>query len=96
MNSKGEAGDTLRTFCREFGVPEHLTFDGSKEQTGKNTEFMSQIRKNDINYKISEKGYHNQIPVEGCIRELRRKRYRVMVRKRVPVRLWDYGMKWVS
>ena len=45
MNNKGEAGDALRTFCREFGVPEHLTFDGSKEQTGKKTEFMSQIRK---------------------------------------------------
>ena len=43
MNSKGEAGDALRTFCREFGVPEHLTFDGK-------TQFMSQIRKNDINY----------------------------------------------
>ena len=52
MNNKGEAGDALRTFCREFGVPEHLTFDGSKEQTGKKTEFMSQIRKNYINYRI--------------------------------------------
>ena len=69
MNSKGEAGDALRTFCREFGVPEHLTFDGSKEQTGKNTEFMSQIRKNDINYKISEKGYHKiqlKVVLENC------------------------------
>ena len=29
--SNGEAGDSLRTFCWEFGVPESLTFDESKE-----------------------------------------------------------------
>ena len=32
MDSKGKAGDALREFCKEFGVPERLTFDGSKEQ----------------------------------------------------------------
>ena len=32
MDSKGQAGEALKTFCREFGVPEHLNFDGSKEQ----------------------------------------------------------------
>ena len=30
MDSKGKAGDVLRVFCREFGVPESLTIDGSK------------------------------------------------------------------
>ena len=39
---------------------------------------------------------HNQNPVEGCIREIRRKWYRVMVRQRVPQDLWDYGVRWVS
>ena len=28
MDAKGKAGEALRTFCHEFGVPEHLTFDG--------------------------------------------------------------------
>ena len=32
-DSKGRAGDALRLFCQEFGVPNKLTFDGSKEQT---------------------------------------------------------------
>ena len=40
MGSKDKAGEALRVFCREFGVPESLTFDGSIEQCGKNTEFM--------------------------------------------------------
>ena len=29
MDSKGKAGDALRIFCEEFGVPQTLTFDGS-------------------------------------------------------------------
>ena len=35
MDSKGKAGEALRIFCQEFGVPDKLTFDGSQEQNGK-------------------------------------------------------------
>lgn len=96
MSSKKQAGDALRLFCQEFGVPERLTFDGSKEQNGKNTQFMKQIRRHDIDYHVSEADMHNQNPVEGCIREIRRKWYREMIRKRVPQEFWDYGCRWVS
>ena len=96
MDSKGKAGNALRLFCQEFGVPEKLTFDGSKEQTQKNTTFMKQIRLHDINYHITEADLHNQYPVEGVIGELRRKWYRIMVKKRIPRQLWDYGLRWVS
>jgi len=44
MDSKKKAGNALRLFRQEFGVPEKLTFDGSKEQTKKGTEFMKQIK----------------------------------------------------
>ena len=96
MDTKKKAGKALRLFCQEFGVPEHLTFDGSKEQTGKKTSFMKQIRQHGIDYHISEADLHNQNPVEGVIREIRRKWYRTMIRKRVPQEFWDYGMRWVS
>ena len=96
MDSKGKAGNALRLFCQEFGVPEDLTFDGSKEQNGKNTEFMKQIRRHNINFHVSEPDHHNQNPVEGVIRELRRKWFRTMVRKRIPEQFWDYGLRWVS
>ena len=95
MDSKSKAGDALRLFCAEFGVPDRLVFDGSKEQTGKNTEFMKQIRKNNIDFHVAEAERHNQNPAEGVIREIRKKWFRVMVRKQVPRRLWDYGMRWV-
>ena len=96
MDSKKKAGNALRLFCQEFGVPERLTFDGSKEQSKAGTEFMKQVRTHNIDYHISEPDLHNQNPVEGVIGELRRKWYRIMIRKRIPKQLWDYGLKWVS
>jgi hypothetical protein len=95
MDSKSKAGDALHTFCREYGAPEKLRFDGSKEHTGKNTEFQRQIRKHNIQQHVSEPNVHNQNPAEGVVREIRRKWYRVMFKKNVPKVFWDYGLRWV-
>jgi hypothetical protein len=92
---KASAGDSLRRFINEFGRPEKLTFDGSQEQCGRKTEFMSNVRKYSIDYHITEPYRPNHNFAEGVIREIRRKWFRVMVRKNVPQRLWDYGMQWV-
>ena len=96
MAKKSEAGETLKLFCREFGVPQKLVFDGSKEQSKPGTVFMQQIRRHDIDYHVIEPDLHNQNPCEGVIRVLRRKWYRVIVHQHVPRRLWDYGYKWVT
>lgn len=96
MDSKVKAGDALKTFCREFSVPDALTSDGSKEQAGKNTEFIKHAHKCSVNHNIIEPDLHDQNPAEGVARELRRKWHRAMIRKRVPTRLWDYGMRWAS
>ncbi len=95
MDSKSKAGDSLRVFCREFGVPEVLRHDGAGEMTGKNTEFRKMVRKYNIKTHISEPDLHNQSPAEGVVREVRKKWYRVMFKKRVPKIYWDYGMRWV-
>jgi hypothetical protein len=42
MDTKSKAGDGLRVFCKEFGVPEFLRHDGSKEMGQKKTEFQAQ------------------------------------------------------
>jgi hypothetical protein len=96
MDSKAKAGNTLRVFCQEYGVPERLVHDGAKEMTWKKTEFQSQVLKHDIITRCSEPNLHNnQSPAEGVVREVRRKWFRVMFRKRVPKIFWDYGMRWV-
>ena len=92
MDSKGKAGEALRIFFQEFGVPEILNFDGLQEQNGKQTEFMHQIRKNYVDYHVIEPECHNENPAEGVIRQVRRKWYRTMIWKRVPKKFWDYGM----
>ena len=79
MDSKSKARNALKLFCQEFGIPQRLTFNGSKEQSSKGSKFMSQVRKYAIDYYIAEPDLHNQNPVKGCIRELRRKWYRIMV-----------------
>ena len=96
IDKKSKAGDALKLFCQEFGVPESLTFDGSKEQNGKNTQFMHQIKSHKIDHHVSEPDIKNQVLVEPVIGELRRRWFRTMIRKRVPPSLWDFGMTWVS
>ena len=96
MDSKGKAGDALRVFCEEFGVPESLVVDGSREQTGRNTKFMAQVRKHNMKLTITEANRPNQSPAEGVVREVRRKWYRAVFAKRIPRKLWDYVFRWSS
>lgn len=96
MESKSLAGMALKQFIRDYGVPQHLTFDGSREQSGKRTEMMKEIHKHDIKYHITEPYRPNQNRVESVIRELRKKWFRIMAQRNVPKRLWDYGLKWCA
>jgi hypothetical protein len=70
--------------------------DGSKEQNMPGTEFMKCCRRNDIKVHRIEPERPNQNPAEGAIREVRRRWFRTMIRKRVPRRLWDYGIRWTT
>ena len=93
---KGDSiGETLRSFSHDFGIPEHLTFDGAMAQVGKDTKFMKTIREYDIKHHISAPRRPNENPAEGQIRELKRRWYRIMTKRDVPERLWDFGLIWV-
>ena len=88
-------GESLLDLIHDFGVPEHLTFDGATAQEGKNTKFMKTIRKHQMKHKISGPRRPNENPSESAIREIKRRWYRVMDKKCIPPRLWDYVMVWV-
>jgi hypothetical protein len=96
MATKSDAGQALKTFIMELGVPEELTIDGSKEQTKPKTDFQKYCRRNDIKVTRTEPERPNQNPAEGVIREIRRRWFRTMIRKRVPRKLWDYGVRWTA
>ena len=95
MESKALAGDALKEFITDYGVPDKIIMDGAGEQTGKRSTFMEQVRKHHIDYHVTEPEQYNQSRVEGVICEIRKKWFRVMTKKYVPKRLWDYGLRWV-
>ena len=41
MSKKANTGQALKTFVMELGVPEELTFGGSKDKNSTGTEFMN-------------------------------------------------------
>ena len=94
MESKSMSGQALKEFISNFGVPNHITCDGASEQVGKRTKFMAQVQKHHIDLSLSEPGRHNQSKEEQVIHELCKKWLHVMHKKRVPKRLWDYGLQW--
>ena len=92
-------GDTIGTsylnFCHDFGVPEFLTFDGATAQVGKNTLFMRSLKKHQSQFHVSSPRRPNENPAEACIRETKKRWYRIMHRQKVPRRLWDFGLVWI-
>ena len=95
MEKKSMAGLALRQFIRDYGVPEQLTSDGAGEQTGPKTEFMLNVRKYGIEHHMSEPHRPQQNRAESVIREVKKRWFRQMTKRRVPKRLWDYGIVWV-
>ena len=51
-------GYSLNDFVRDYGAPEHLTYDGAAVQIGRNTNFQKSVRK----YKIKT---HMSAPWRG-------------------------------
>ena len=88
-------GDTpLTQFIGDFGVPQHLTFDGASVQTGPKTRFMDANRRYEIKYHVSGPRKPNENPAEQSMHEIKKRWYRTMLKNKVPPRLWDYGFAW--
>ena len=89
MDTRVNAGYSLRTFCIEFSVPEKLTCYGPKEYTIKKTEFINQVRRNNIKLHVIEPDRHNQNLCEGVICEVRQKWFRTMIQGQVLRKFWE-------
>ena len=53
------------------------------------------IRKHEIKYHISSHRRPNENPGESSIREIKKRWYRIMRKKGVPPRIWDFGLVWI-
>jgi hypothetical protein len=89
---KSQAGEALGTMIDEIGIPDKIVFDGTKEQTGKRSEFMRLVHKNRISHWQTEPYSTWQNRAEDQIRKIQRRWRLLRQRKDVPTQLWDYAM----
>jgi hypothetical protein len=97
MTSCKDAGKSLIDFTDDVGIPERLITDGAMEFTGRHTEFIKEARQMQIMLHTSEQGRKNQN--HAAKREIGTlaKRWRLrMTKKKVPKRLWDFGLVYES
>jgi hypothetical protein len=93
MTSKARVGVTLTEFSDDVGIPDSLTTDGAMEVVGPKTEFMKEVNRLKVRLKRAEVGRCNQnYAAEREVGELKKRWRNRMVRKKVPRRLWDFGL----
>jgi hypothetical protein len=90
--SKGSCHEALKIFLKEYGAPDTIITNGSKEQTSKRTIWQSHLRKNGVTGVITHPHRPSQNPMETVTKELRKKWYRAMFRTNCPRALWNYGL----
>ena len=90
-----QLGNTLLDLIHEFGAPSLLTFDGHKSQVGRHTSYQKLLRQYTIPYHITSPRRPNENPAESQIRRLKSRWYRVMTKKKIPARLWDFCFQWI-
>ena len=56
---------------------------------------MKNVRQYSVDYHITEPKRPNHNFAENVVRKIRKKWFRIIVKKKVPRRLWDYGLRWV-
>ena len=96
-SSTGDSlGYSYRDFIHDFGITEHLRFDGYSAQVGRNTLLIKTARKYDTQYHVSSPRRPNESPYEGSIREVKKRWYRIIITNKVSEKLWDYGLVWIS
>ena len=94
MRSKSLAGSKLTEFAQQIGIPNDLTMDGAKEQTGYNSSMMKEIRRLKIKWHTTEPYSPWQNKAENTIGIIKSKYHNRMVRRKVPKAFWDFGVIW--
>ena len=83
MEHKSSTGQALKQFISNFGILDKLVCDGTAEQVGKQTEFQSTVQKHAIDFHVTKPHHHNQSKVEGVVREIQERWFRIMLKKKV-------------
>jgi hypothetical protein len=97
LDSKAKVAQALTEFADDVGIPDSLLSDGAPEIVGPRTDFMKEVNRLKIRLKRSEAGRSNQnYAAEREIGELKKRWRNRMLKRKVPPRLWDYGLIYES
>jgi hypothetical protein len=97
LSSKSKVGQALTEFTDDVGIPDSLMTDGAPETIGPGTEFMKEVSRLKIRMRRSEVRRSNQNhAAEREIGELKKRWRSRMLKKKVPTRLWYYGLVYES
>jgi hypothetical protein len=97
LDSKAKFAQAMTEFSDNVGIPDVLLSDGAAEVTGRHTDFMKEVNRLKIKLKRSEVGRSNQnYAAEREIGELKKRWPNRMLKRKVPPRLWDYGLIYES
>jgi hypothetical protein len=98
MTSRKDAGKSFIKFTDDVGIPERLITDGATEFTGRHTKFVKEARRMRIMLHTTEQGRKNQNhAAEREIAFFLTKQWKLqMTKKKVPKRLWDFGLIYES
>ena len=97
MMARSESGQSLVEFTDDVGIPKHLVTDVAGEFTGRATEFVKESCRMRIRLHTSEQGRKNQNQSEKRDIGFLAKRCRArMHKKKVPKRIWDFGLVYES
>jgi hypothetical protein len=97
LDSKAKVALALTEFADDVGIPDSLLSDGAPEVVGPRTDFMKEVNRLKIRLKRSETGRSNQnYAAEREIGELKKRWRNRMLKRKVPPRLWDYGLIYES
>ena len=92
IKSKGDCDLALKKFITDYGAPDTMVTDGSREQTSRGSKWQAILRKNNITGVVTQPHRPNQNPAETVIRELRKRWYRNIFRTNCPRALWNFGL----
>ena len=85
--------ESFADFTDDIGIPETLVTDGAGKFTGPATLFVREARKMWIRLFTAEQGHHDQNhPAEREIGLLATRWKQRMIKRKLPSRLWDFGL----
>ena len=93
-NNKTDVGNSLSVFIQDVGIPQRLHMDNAPEMVGRKTPFFKRARKEGIDLTTIEPERPDENYGESLVRMAKLGTAKMMVKHKVPMRLWCYAMEY--